>query len=86
MSQHMSKPREEVVHILKRCVRHFKKFPVMATLVPGEVSDDEHDLVAWTGSDWARDLNARRSTSGGPTTYSGPVHHLYSLANLDVEF
>ena len=28
MSQHMSKPREEVVHILKRCVRYFKKFPV----------------------------------------------------------
>ena len=45
----------------------------MATLVPGEVSDDEHDLVAWTDSDWAGDVNAWRSTSGGPTTYSGTV-------------
>ena len=34
MSQHMSKPREEVVHILMRCVRYLKKYPVMAALVP----------------------------------------------------
>ena len=33
MSQHMSKPQEGVVHILKRSVRYLKKYPVMAALV-----------------------------------------------------
>ena len=42
---------------------------VMAALVPWGVSEDECDLVAWTDSVWAGDVNARRSTSGGLITY-----------------
>ena len=69
MSQHMSKPRDGVAHILKRCVRYLKYYLVMSALVPRGVSEDEYDLVAWTESDWAGDSNARRSTSGGLITY-----------------
>ena len=34
MSQHMSKPREGIIHILKRCVRYLKKYPVSSSLIP----------------------------------------------------
>ena len=84
MSQHMSKPREEVVHILKRGVRYFKKYPVMAALVPRGVSEDECDLVAWTDSDWAGDVNARRSTSGGLITYRSTVLMHWSKMQANV--
>ena len=74
MSQHMSKPREGVVRVLKRWVRHLKKYPVMAALVPRGVTEDECDLVAWTDSDWAGDVSARRSTSGGLITHRAPKY------------
>ena len=71
MSQHMSKPRDGVVHLLKRCVRYLKKFPAATLLVPRDVPEQDQELVAWTDSDWAGDIESRRSTSGGYVSYRG---------------
>ena len=73
MSQHMSKPRDGVVHLLKRCVRYLKKYPILENLIPHGVPADDHDLVVWTDSDWAGDIASRRSTSGGLIVYRGAV-------------
>ena len=56
----------------------------MAALVPRGVSEDECDLVAWTDSDWAGDVNARRSTSGGLITYRGTVLMHWSKMQANV--
>ena len=73
MSQHMSKPRDGVVHILKRCVRHLKKYPILENLIPSGVPAEERDLEVWTDSDWAGDVASRRSTSGGLIIFRGAV-------------
>ena len=73
MSQHMSKPREGIVHILKRCVRYLKKYPVSSSLIPRGVPIEDQELTAWTDSDWAGDVDTRRSTSGGCIKYRGAV-------------
>ena len=39
--------------------------------------------MAWTDSDWAGDVNARRSTSGGLITYSGTVLMHWSKMQLN---
>ena len=65
-------------------MRYLKKYPVMAALVPWGVSEDECDLVAWTDSDWAGDVNARRLTSGGLITYRGTVLMHWSKMQANV--
>ena len=65
-------------------MRYLKKFPVMAALVPRRVSEDECDLVAWTDSDWAGDVNTRRSTSGGLITYRTTVLMHWSKMQANV--
>ena len=63
MPQHMSKPREGVLPVLKRCVRYLKKVSAAALLLPRGLPDDDRDVVAWKDKDWARDpvLDGRRA-------------------------
>ena len=41
MSQHMSKPHEGIVPVLKRCVKYLKRFPTASLLVPRGVPLDD---------------------------------------------
>ena len=84
MSQHMAKPHEGVVPLLKRCVKYLKRFPTAGLLVPRGLPADDHELVAWTDSDWAGDANSRRSTSGGVIVYRGATIMHWSKAQSNV--
>ena len=57
--------------VLKRCVKYLTQFPTASLLIPREQSATEPVLTAWTDSDWAGDVQARKSTSGGVITYCG---------------
>ena len=84
MSQHMAKPRDGVVLLLKRCIRYIKRYPVGALLIPREVTADENVLTAWTDSDWAGDVDTRKSTSGGFVVYRGAVVSHWSKSQSNV--
>ena len=84
MSQHMSKPHEGVVPLLKRCVKYLKRFPTASLLVPRGLPADVQELVAWTDSDWAGDVDTRRSTSGGAIVYRGATIMHWSKAQSNV--
>ena len=75
MSQHMAKPREGVVPILKRTVRYLKKFPKSSLVIPRDVEREDATpvLEVWTDSAWAGEASTRRSTSGGYIRYRGVV-------------
>ena len=84
MSQHMAKPHEGVVPLLKRCVKYLKRFPTASLLVPRGVPPDVQELVAWTDSDWAGDVDSRKSTSGGAIVYRGATIMHWSKAQSNV--
>ena len=84
MSQHMAKPHEGVVPLLKRCVKYLKRFPTASLLVPRGVPAEVQELVAWTDSDWAGDVDSRKSTSGGAIVYRGATLMHWSKAQSNV--
>ena len=73
LSQYMAKPREGTVPLVKRCVRYLKKHPRGALLFPRGRPDDEMALMTYTDSDWAGDVDSRRSTSGGVVLFRGAL-------------
>ena len=73
LSQYMAKPREGTVPLVKRCVRYIKKHPRGSLLFPRDRPDDELELKTFTDSDWAGDIDSRRSTSGGVVLFRGAL-------------
>ena len=73
LSQYMAKPREGTVPLVKRCVRYLKRHPRGALVVPRDRPENEMELETYTDSDWAGDIDTRRSTSGGVVLFRGAV-------------
>jgi hypothetical protein len=78
LSQHMAVPREGVVPGIKRVIRYIQKYPRGVSYIGKHY--DTPILHVWTDSDWAGDLESRRSCSGGSLQLdTATVHHWSKL-------
>ena len=84
LSQYMAKPQEGTVPLVKRCVRYIKRHPRGGLVVPRGRPDDDMELETYTDSDWAGDIDTRRSTSGGVVLFRGAVLTHWSKVQSNV--
>ena len=63
MSQSMANPRVGDEMLIKRVIRYLRKYPRCINHMPFQ--DSGNPLRIMVDSDWAGDINNRRSTSGG---------------------
>ena len=83
MSQYMSKPREEIVPVIKRAIRYLKRYPRCRLVVPNKLSEN-FEISAWSDSDWASEQATRRSCSGGCIQVNGVTVGHWSKTQLNV--
>ena len=82
LSKAVSKPTEEAWARLKRLGRYLVGHPRSQTLL--RASGDMDVLYAISDSDWATDVESRRSTSCGVLTVDGAVQGVYSRGQTTI--
>ena len=74
LSQYMVGPREGVLPAIKRVIRYLRRYPRCII----EIDSDQQVKVldVWTDSDWAGDVETRKSCSGGSLQLgTSTIHH-----------
>ena len=83
MSQHMSKPREAIVPVIKRAIRYLKQYPRCRLFVSNSVTE-KFEISVWSDSDWANDPTTRKSRGGGYIQVNGVTVGHWSKTQLNV--
>ena len=74
----MAGPREGVLPAIKRVIRYLRRYPRCII----EIDSDQQvtELDVWTDSDWAGDVETRKSCSGGSLQLgTSTIHHWSKL-------
>ena len=71
MTQSMANPRRGDEMLVKRVIRYLRRYPRGVNHM--DLQDGSNVLTVMTDSDWAGDINSRRSTSGGTVLRSNHV-------------
>ena len=84
-SQHMSEPRTGTELLMKRVIRYLKSQPrVMNVINPLMLHGQEMTIEAITDSDWAGDVDNRKSCSGGVVMVNGCLLSHWSKVQQNV--
>ena len=78
LSQCMAGPREGVLPAIKRVIRYLRRY--LRCIVEIDSDQQVTELDVWTDSDWAGDVETRKSCSGGSLQLgTSTIHHWSKL-------
>ena len=82
LSQCMAGPREGVLPAIKRVIRYLRRYPRCII----EIDSDQQvtELDVWTDSDWAGDVETRKSCSCGSLQLGTSTIHYWSKLQANV--